>query len=442
MKLQAFVRYTLAFAASFLVAACGGGGATNNPNQGGPISAAPQNGTFYAGQPSTITMSGGRRPYSLNSSEPGILPVPAIVDANSVDVIPNNPGVVDTGLAAGSLPVRTVVVSIRDSTGILVEINIKVAQNFLTGYTIAFVSSTCPAPATAGSALTPCAGGDTALRLDATFNGSLHGLEAFRFDVVRGSFAFFDPLSSTNTITQSYTTQSDHEGKLTAVIRVPAGTPSQIAILRVTHVATGASTDQVFTISAASATPLTLAAIPNTFTFTGADSTVCGTGSGDFFVFDGAPPYTAVSSNPAVQVTPTTSSTQPGRFTVTVASTQACPTASPVIVTDSQGNRVTVTVTSNRGPAAAPPPALAVAPTTITLACGTSGSVSAVGGTGVYSVNSTHPRVNASVSGHTVTITRVGGDPVGSTFPTTASISVTDGSSVQVVTATVPAFCQ
>jgi hypothetical protein len=140
-------------------------------------------------------------------------------------------------------------------------------------------------------------------------------------------------------------------------------------------------------------------------------------------------------------VTPATSPSQPGRFTVTVASTQACPTAAPVIVTDSLGNRVTVAVTSNRGPAAAPPPALAVAPNTITLACGTSGSVSVVGGTGNYSVNSSHPRVNASVAGHTITITRLSGDPPASVFPTTASISVTDGSSAQVVTATVPAFC-
>ena len=153
MKFQTFVNFAFALTASLLLAACGGGGASGNPNQGGPISASPENGTFYAGMPSTITVSGGRKPYAITSSEPGILPVPPIVDANSFEVVPNNPGVVDTGLAADALPVRSVVVSVRDTTGIIVNITIKVAQNFLTGYRLAFVASTCPAPATAGASI-------------------------------------------------------------------------------------------------------------------------------------------------------------------------------------------------------------------------------------------------------------------------------------------------
>ena len=169
------------------------------------------------------------------------------------------------------------------------------------------------------------------------------------------------------------------------------------------------------------------------------DARILVTGSGTFFVFDGAPPYTAVSSNPGVQVLPATSSEQPGRFTIAVGSGQACPDAAPVIVTDSQGNRVVVTVSAVRGAAAAAPPDLAVAPA-ITLACNTSGSVSVVGGSGVYSVASSHPRVTATVSGHTITITRLNGDGA-QVFPNSAAISVTDGASAQVVTATVPTNC-
>ena len=439
MKFQSFVTFAFALAASLLLASCGGGGATGNPSLNGALKIAPETGTFYAGMPSTFTLSGGRKPYAITSSEPGILPVPPIVDAFSFDVIPNNPGVVDIGLAVGALPVRTVVITIRDTTGGAASATIKVAQNFLTGYRLVFVASTCPAPA-GSTTVTPCAGGDTAVQLAATFNGSLHGNEAFRLEVVRGQFAFYTPNSSTGIISQNYTTTSDHEGKITAVFRVPAGVPPQIAIVRVVHVDSGSSTEQLFTIVGSTAAPLVLTAIPATFSFTGVDSTGCGTGSGDFFVFDGVPPYGAVTSNSAVQVTPTSSGAQPGRFTVSIGSTQACPNAAPVIVTDSQGNRVTVTVTSTRGPAAAPPPALTVAPTTITLVCNSSGSVSVVGGSGSYSVTSSHPRVNATVSGKTVTITRVNGD--GLTFyPASASISVTDGSSVQVVTATVPATC-
>lgn len=443
MKFQYLAQFASAVTVSLLVAACGGGGAAVNPNESGPFLVSPAQATFYAGVPATITISGGRKPYAVSSSEPGVLPVPNIVDGHTFEVVPNNPGVVDSGLDANALQVRTVILTFRDSTGLNQSASIKVAQNFLTGYRLVFTASTCPAPAATATAvaITPCSGGDTAVQMLATFDGARHGNEAFRLEVVRGQFAFYTPDSSTSVISNTVTVTSDHEGKITAVIRVPSGVPPQIAIIRVVHIASGSSTEQVFTISGAVSTPLVLTAIPATFTFTAADSTSCGSGSGDFFVFDGRPPYSAVSSNSAVGVTPTSTSAQPGRFTVTVGNGAACPNAAPVIVTDSQGNRVTVTVTSVRGPAATPPPPMAVAPSSITLACGTSGSVSVVGGTGSYSVTSSHPQVNATVAGRTITITRVSPDPVGSSFPTTASISVTDGSTVQVVTATVPSTC-
>ena len=438
VKFQSFVTCTFALAVSLLLASCGGGGASVNGNQGSALSLSPASATFYAGVPATMNVSGGRKPYFVTSSEPGVLPVPPVVDGFTFDLVSNNPGVVDVGLTAGSLPVRTVTVSVRDSTGLTATSSIKVAQNFLTGYRLAFVTTTCSALAGATS-ITPCAGGDTALQLAAVFNGSLHGNETFRLEVVRGDFSFYTPNSSTGIISNTYTTTSDHEGKITAIIRVPSTAPTQIAIVRVVHVATGTSTDQVFTISGPPSRTLT--AIPSSFTFTGADSTACGSGSGDFFVFDGVPPYSAVSSRSGVGVAPATTNSQPGRFTVTVANGSVCADAVPIIVTDSQGNRVTVTVSSVKGTTTPPPPpTLAVAPSDITLVCNTSGSVSVVGGSGVYSVTSSHPRVNATVSGRTVSITRVNGDGA-TVYPTTASIGITDGASIVTVTATVPANC-
>jgi len=439
VKFQTFVSYALALAASLLLASCGGGGATGTPNVGGAVTLLPTGATFYAGVPATMTLSGGRKPYALTSSEPGVLPVPSSVDSFSFDVVPNQPGVIDSGLPANALPVRTVTLTVRDSTGGSATSTIKVAQNFLTGYNLAFVTSTCAAPAGA-TTVTPCAGGDTAVQLAAVFNGNLHGNETFRLEVVRGQFAFYTPNSSTGVISNSYTTTSDHEGKITAIIRVPTGVPPQIAIVRVVHVASGASTEHLFTIAGGNTT-LVLTAIPATITFTGADSTSCGTGQSDFFVFDGVPPYSAVSANSGIGVSPTSSSTQPGRFTVTIANGSVCADAAPVIVTDALGNRVVVTVSSVHGSTTPPPaPTLAVAPNAITLACGTSGSVAVVGGTGVYNVTSSHPRVTATVSGQTVTITRAAGDGA-AVFPTTGTISITDGASIVTVVATVPANC-
>jgi len=189
----------------------------------------------------------------------------------------------------------------------------------------------------------------------------------------------------------------------------------------------------------------TLTVLPNSFTFTGARAGVCGTGSADFIVFDGDPPYTAVSSNPNISVTPTTSSSNPARFTVIASNAFVC-VDTTIVVTDRNNRRATVTVKTEEGSATLPP--LVVSPTTVTLndTCGFSTSVTAVGGVGPLSANSTHPRVAATLSGNTITITRLTPDPVppaGPAFyPTTATVTVTDGATIQSITVNgVRQFC-
>ncbi len=444
VKLHSVIQYALALAASILLAACGGGGASVDPNKGGTLSLSPSAATFYAGVPNTIHIQGGRAPFAVTSSEAATLPVPSIVNSSSFDVIPNNPGVVDTGLAPGDLQVRTVTVAVHDSEGAAATATIKVAQNFLTGYGIVFGQTTCPAPVGAGANATvqPCSGGDTNISFSAVFNGVLHGNAPFQLDVVRGQFAFFDPISSTNTVTQSLRVNSDHNGIVTAIIRVPAGVPTQLADIRITDLGTGASTDTIFTIVGTSAT-LTLTAIPSAITFTGALSTQCGTGSADVFIFDGAPPYSALSSNPNVSVTAVSAGTQPGRFTISALNSNICLATVPVIFLDSLGNRTTVTVTTSAGSTVVPPPTpITVAPAAITLVCGATGSVSVVGGTGTYSATTSSPVITAVVSGNTLSITRhATPDPAGGPFPASSTVSVTDGSSVAVVTVTAPTGC-
>jgi hypothetical protein len=112
-----------------------------------------------------------------------------------------------------------------------------------------------------------------------------------------------------------------------------------------------------------------------------------------------------------------------------------------VVVTDSTGARTQVPVTSQPGATAPPAPAaLTVAPNAMTLACGQSGSVTVVGGSGSYSVNSSLAGIAATVAGNTVTITRTGAAP-----PTGANVdsnvSITDGGSVVTVKVTAPSSC-
>lgn len=427
----------LAFGLAGILSSCGGGGAASTP-VGGAVVISPTAGTFYAGVPVTFSVIGGRPPYFMSSSEPSLLPVPSQLSGNSFTTVPSNPGVINTGIAPGELPVRGVTIQVRDSTGVILSTTgLQVAQNFLTGYGVVFSPLTCPAGSsgTASPVAQACAGGQTAVRFSAVFNGNLVGNRVFRLEVLRGNFSLRN--AATGQASQTITTNSDHAGIITAIIEVGANTPAGLGVLRIIDVATGVYTDTVFTISGLSSSQ-NLTAIPNTFTFTGALTTQCGTGSADFIVFDGTPPYTAVSSfAPNISVTPS-SSTNPGRFTITANNPNVCIANGTIVVTDALGGRTTLTVTTEAGstPPVAPP-SLAVGPSAITLGCGQSGSVTAIGGTGGLSATSTSASVTAVPSGNSITITRANTG----TSPTTVGIGVTDGRTVVTITATVPATC-
>ena len=130
----------LAFAAAVLLSSCGGGGAAST-GQGGNLIVSPVNATFYAGVPATVNIAGGRWPYRLTSSDPGIFPVPTTLSSSSFTVIPSNPGVFDstTGVIPGSQGVVMTVIdadnNFQNSTSWVV------AQNFLTGYGLQYASN-------------------------------------------------------------------------------------------------------------------------------------------------------------------------------------------------------------------------------------------------------------------------------------------------------------
>jgi len=428
VKFHSLARYAFALLAALVLASCGGGGAQTNPNQGGDVSIVPDGATFYAGAVGIITVSGGRAPYSLTSSDPGVLPVPAILNGHSFEVVPNNPGVIDTGLPPGSVPIHTVNVIARDSLGLTKSAAIHVAQNFLTGYNVFFTPSNCTAQT--------CAGGETVVTFDTVTNGQLYGLRPFRVEITRGGCLLENPLGS-NTLSTTFETASDHEGKVTAVIRCPAGSPSGVGLLRLVDIGSGASTLVAFTTSD-QAPASTLEAIPDTITFTGPDSATCGTGTADFFVFGGATPYAATSSKASITVTPSSDS-QPGKFTVSAGNPAKCEEAS-ILVTDARLAHITVSVKTEVGSGTPPPPPLRVTPTSLTLQCGQSGSVTATGGTGTYNASSPDPEITTSVAGNIITISRNGVPPA--TLPNhNSQVTVTDGSSNAIVTVDNPAGC-
>ena len=440
MNFQFLVRGACAILASLILGSCGGGGAKVDPNEGGTdVQIFPSTGTFYAGVTSRITIAGGRTPYSLTSSEPTVLDVPATTSAHFIDVTPNNPGTVDAGLPPGSLPVRTVNITARASNGATQTAQIKVAHNFLTGYTINFTPSNCPSGANA------CAGGETVVQWDTVTNGVRIGNRPFTVQVEHGQCLLENPPNlgspgSANLATV-INTASDHEGKVTVVLFCPANIAAQVGLLRLIETNTGASTTAAFTVTEAAASQ-NLVAIPSSFDFVGPDSATCGTGTQDFFVFGGLAPYAAVSSDANVTITPIDATHTPGHFQVSATNSLKCVTATGII-TDATGGRTTIDVKTEVGSAAPTPPAvpLVVTPSSVTLTCGQSASVLVTGGSGgSISAASTSSNVTATVSGNTVTITRLlqANNPVGSV---TTTVNITDGTNISPVSVVNPATC-
>ena len=443
--------------ASLLLGSCGGGGAGNPNPVGGTVTLLPNNGTLFAGVEYTFTVAGGRPPYFLSSSEASVLSVPFSISGHTFTVIPANTAVVDANLPPNSLPVRTVTLSARDSTGQTATTGdtLQVAMNFLTGYNVLFTSN-CPGTGTAAGP-SFCAGGETAVEITAAISGNLYGNREYRFEVVRGPI-YFQSIPGTGNTPPSgtlgpggttWTTRTDHEGDAHAIIRVNNNVGTQLGVFRVVDVATGASTQHVFGIEGV---PLSgaLTAIPDEFTLTGPNSASCGTGSGDFLVFDGTPPYTAESSFPQfLIVTPETSTTQPGRFRFAATNPNFCLDSASIIIRDANNRTVTVEVSTEPGSGDPPPPPISPTPGSLTLACGQSGSVILTGGGGTFTASSPDTRLTSSLATRVLTITRVATDPVGVppsptpgvANPGTFTVNVTDGTNLVTIGVSAPTNC-
>ncbi|MBL8340152.1 MAG: hypothetical protein JNL30_01695 [Rubrivivax sp.] len=99
--------------------------------------------------------------------------------------------------------------------------------------------------------------------------------------------------------------------------------------------------------TAGSLTPFNI--VPNASTFTGPNSTTCGTGTTRVFIFGGAGPYQIHNTSPELTVTPTTVN-EPGQFfDVTAFDPTVCLTTASIVVVDKWGRQVVFNVTTSRG---------------------------------------------------------------------------------------------
>ncbi len=430
-RLQSKLSFAFIAAAALVLASCGGGGATSSPNNVGALQLLPGTGSIYAGVPTTFNIVGGRAPYLVTSSEPTLLELGFTTSSNSFTVVARNPGVVDVGLDPDEVPRRSVNIEVRDSNGVSLSATFSVLQNFFTGYGT-FYSNTCAAPAS-GDPPQACSGTDSVVNLVPVSNGALYGDREFELRKIRGDFQFVvENPAVTPQLVDIIRVRTDHEGKAIARLRVTNAAPTQIASYTITDLVTGATTTRTFVIVQQPGIDQ-ISLLPTEITFTGGLSTQCGRGSADVFIFGGTPPYT-INAAAGLAISPTTVTSSGGSFKVTAGLTiPPCPADATVLVTDSRGAVGTVTVSVL--PGTGTPPTLSASPTTIAnLTCGTSVSVTVVGPAGLVPA-SQHPRVQATISGSTLTIRRIIGDGL-TVYPNSGTVTVTDGSSIVTITLT------
>jgi len=435
---NSLMRGALAIFAALLVGSCGGGGAASN-NEGGNLLLLPNlNVTFYAGVPATMTVVGGRHPYRIVSSQPGIFPVPDAISNNSFTLVPSNPGVLDNTVQAGDLPIRSVTVQVTDAENNFQQAIITVAQNFIMGYGLTYTSN---CEVATGEPPAACGGGESLVRIDPTFNGALVAHRTLRLDVIRGPVVWLSAPNGT-IVGPTTTVTTDDAGRTFAVFRVDPGIATQFGIIRLTDVETGQYADQVFLINGLTqATELNI--IPDEFTFKGPYDNTCGTGSGQFLVFDGTPPFTAFTSFGEVSLTNTTSDTNPGQFGFNVSNPNICLTDATIVVYDTRNVRGTVTITTEAGDTAPPPPPMRVIPAALTLTCGQTGSSIIVGGSGTYNVgaNPDPAALTINFASPTISVTAWAGTTVPTGPNISRNIPITDGTTVQNLRVTYPQTC-
>jgi hypothetical protein len=444
-RLAAIASRAAACAAALLLASCGGGGVSANPSpivDSPLLTILPGTAVMYPGLPTTFVFSGGTGAYIIASSNQAILPVIGGVTGRSVTIVPS-PVTVET----------TVTLTLRDTgTATPVTATVTVKPGTLNNDLTITPSSTQDASCSPAV----CSGGDAQVKVTVSQGGVPLAARGVRFQVVTGSYAFLEspPLSHFEIpgVPTSLITTTDETGTARATLRVTALAPNQTATVRVTDMGTGAYREANFAIVQFTGNTPAFFTLPSSITFTGPFEDVCASGataSADVSVYGGMPPYSVSGGTGAFSVSPSTVTTNGGRFTVDLfavppGGSPVCFEGASIGVTDATGRTISVTVNNKPGTGTVPDPAIALSPNRLTVQCAESGSFVIVNGQPPFNVGFNHPGITALVgpdpaTGRVVTVNRISPDLV--VRPTTAQVTVTDGTSSAVATISVPSTC-
>ncbi len=423
----------LASGTALLVNGCGGGGvgASTAPIVGGSIVVLPAVAELYEGQPVTFTISGGRPPYLVTSSNTALLPIPTGTSGSTFTL---------TSRFVGAE--TAVLLTVRDADNLTANTTANLRPFVLTNELE--LTPQLGSPGTdCGTAV--CSGADATVRSRTSSPSAASSVRSVRFEVISGDFDFVTPGS--NTLVQTYSTTSDSLGNAFARLKARVNAVNQSALMQVVDVTSGNTRKFVFSISQRTDGAGSIVVNPEKFAWTGFYKDQCVTGGvTNHYIYGGTPPYTVRSSTPDFATfAPSVVTTSGGA--VSVATTGFICAKEPgasFIVTDAVGRTVTFSISNDLGaetrplpPAAAgTPPNIVVTPASVgPLACGISaGAVvvqttsSGISGSVVFTAASTEPsRVSAVMNGNAVTITHLAGSGGGSD---TIAVLITNGSQV------------
>ena len=389
----------VALAGVLSLAACGGGGgAPNNPYQGGvgPLAITPSVATAYSGSPFVFTVTGGSQPYTILSSDQAVLPVVGTLNGNTLVITPNSVGA-DT----------PVTLTVRDASGQTTTALITVKPSLLLPASITITGN----PNCAASGADLCSGqdGTATVQVIGPAGAPLAGRDV-RFDVVQGAFSISSTAAG-QPLVQSLTVTTDQNGNATVRLVVPVNAATQVATIRATDLTSGSSVVGQFTIAQFVNGNTVLSVIPTgTTTFTGPDTEHCSNGaSATFYIFGGTPPYTVATNFPgAVSISGQPVQRSGGGFTITTNGT--CFTGLTFAITDAAGRTLLTPPTASNvfGTAEPPPPTLTVTPNSATINCSTTNNLQflVTGGTGTFNAALTPSPVGSSVTaGATTNVT-------------------------------------
>ncbi len=436
---------------SALISACGGGGVAGAVSTvvGGELAIIPSTVTVYANVPTVFSVSGGKPPYILVSSNAAVLPVPNgnLSGLNNFTLTPN---IVSED--------TDVTITVRDFDGKTAQAATTVKPNFVNGNLTIKGNSTDLEGGCSDTGLV-CSGQYGTVTVTLTQNGAPAKGRSVRFDAYQGGYKFVTNVVQ-NTLVSTIDVTTDETGTATAVLRADVGAPLQIATIQATDTLSGAFRRSTFFIRQVTLAGTDLKTVPNGWVTGGVLKNTCAFGSVDYLIFGGTPPYTILTDLPgttgiltAIPNSNMTPTENPSRFTV-VYGGGPCGTAgykATFTITDATGR--TITADLENKPGTEEPPAvitLTLSNQAINLACGQQAQVTATltstgsqAPTGTVTTSISTPfspatALTATANGSVVTITRGNGTVAAGN----ASVVIgATGATPRTVTVTTPLTC-